>query len=82
MSGTGGLLISAAAGYWVLTHAAKEKSQLKRLGQFLGIVIIAASLIGSACKVYRLASGSSAGAFFCPTGKACPFTGKRATTPQ
>ncbi len=50
--GVGVLLFSSAAGYWVLTLAAKEKAQMKKLGQVLGLIIIGVSLAGVACKIY------------------------------
>ena len=79
--GVATLLISAAAGYWVLTLAAKEKNRLKKLGQLVGLVIIVVSLAGAACKIYcQIGCGSKSycppGAMSSPEGKACPFTGK------
>ncbi|MBI3291712.1 MAG: hypothetical protein HYZ73_02725 [Elusimicrobia bacterium] len=71
--GIGVLLISAAVGYWVLIHAAKEKARLKSLGQLLGLVIIAVSLVMAASKLYCLTTGQSMSALFCPVGKSCPF---------
>jgi len=68
------LLISAAAGYWVLERANREKGALKRVGQWLGAVIIVVSLVGVACRVYAVATGQG----WCPwPGKlgACPITG-------
>lgn len=77
--GVAGLLLAAAAGYWVLTLAVKEKPNLKKIGQVVGLVIIVVSLVGVACKIYCLTTG-------CPTargwmgkgGAACLFTGKAA----
>ena len=69
-----GLLISAAAGYWVLTQSEKEKGRVKKMGQLLGLAIIAVSVAGTVCKIYYLTT-SSKGAF-CPPGPLCPFTGK------
>lgn len=62
------LLISAAAGYWVLTQAEREKSRVKKLGQFLGVVIIVVSLLGAACKIYYRITNCppGAGGWFCP----------------
>ncbi len=64
------LMISAAAGYWVLTLAAKEKGRVKMLGKVLGLVIILVSVLGSACKICYFMN--------CSRGMkgACPFTGK------
>ena len=72
--GVSGLLISAAAGYWVLTASGSQKGRIKTLGQWLGLVIVVVSLVGAACKVYYLTSGGKG--FLCPSGKACPFTGR------
>ena len=72
------LLISAAAGYWVLTQASHEKDRVRKLGQWLGLAIIAVSVIGATCKLYCLATGKSVGSMMCPVGKACPF-GQKAT---
>jgi hypothetical protein len=52
VGGSAGLLVAAVAGYWVLERADRHKGQLKTLGQVLGAVIIAVSLIGVACQVW------------------------------
>lgn len=67
------MLISAAAGYWVLAQSEKEKSKVKKLGQLLGVVIIVVSLFGAACKIYGQVSNCSSGKM---GGKFCPFTGR------
>ncbi|MBI3322729.1 MAG: hypothetical protein HYZ94_03505 [Candidatus Omnitrophica bacterium] len=79
--GVGILLLSAAAGYWVLTLAAGQKERLRKVGNLIGLIIIVVSLLGAACKVYYQVTG-------CPPGKvcamgwkgkagaACPMTGK------
>ena len=64
------LLLSAAAGYWVLERASTQKKDLKTIGQIVGTLIIVISLLGVACKVYGLATGKA----YCPPGMACPFT--------
>ena len=70
LHGVSSLLITSAVGYWVLTIAQKEKGQMKKTGQMLGIIIVLVSLVGVGCKIYALATG-------CPTSKiACPYTGK------
>ncbi|MBI1952563.1 MAG: hypothetical protein HYS41_00355 [Candidatus Omnitrophica bacterium] len=71
--GVSSLLIAAAAGYWVWTQAGSQKGNAKKLGQLLGVAIIAISLIGSACKIYYVAAGKSFSGRLCPPGKACPF---------
>jgi hypothetical protein len=77
--GTGLLLLSAVAGYWVLERSAGHKGQLKNLGQLIGWVVIVISLVGVACKVFALATGK----VFCPFGEKgsyfCPLTGKSVT---
>ncbi len=77
-SGIGMLLISAATGYWVLLHAAKEKAyQLKQIGRILGVLIIAVSVLGTACGLYRQAMMCQMyGKMYCPPGNACPFLKK------
>ena len=80
--GIGALLLSAVGGYWVLERAARQKGQLKRVGQWLGGLIIIVSLIGAFCQVLCLATGSMG---MCPLEKSkkgffCPFSGKPATS--
>ena len=74
------LLISAAAGYWVLTMAGKEKGGVKQLGRWLGLILIVVSLLGAACKVYCLTNCPKGKAGW--MGKACPFTGKGMPAPS
>jgi len=81
--GVSSLLISAAAGYWVLTHAAKEKGQTKKYGKLLGLLIIVLSIGGAACKIYYQVTNCPPGKYFCPIGgkmgmKTCPMTGQSA----
>ena len=70
------LLIAAAAGYWVMTQAEHEKGGVRKLGQYLGLAIVVASIIGSACKIYYAAT--CANPSWCPTpmmkGSACPMS--------
>lgn len=77
--GTGLLLLSAVAGYWVLERSAGHKGQLKSVGQVIGWVVIVTSLVGMACKVFALTTGKA----FCPIGGKggyfCPLTGKSST---
>lgn len=78
--GVGTFLISAAAGYWVLTLAGTQKNRVRKLGEVLGLLIIIVSLAGTACKLYFLATGKSPVAIWCPAGKVfCPFPGAQAT---
>ena len=60
------LLLTAIGGYWVLERAETHKGQLKQVGQFLGALVIIASLVGAACRVWSLAMGKSA---YCPMHK-------------
>ena len=66
-------LISAAVGYWVLTAAEKEKNRIKKLGHWLGLLIIVVSLGSAACKIVCFAKACKMGGGY---GMACPFTGK------
>ena len=70
-------LISAAAGYWVLTMADKERGRVKTLGQWLGLAIIVISVVGAGCKLYCMTTGQG---ISMPAGMACSF-GKKASTP-
>ncbi len=69
--GISGLLIAAAAGYWVLTISQKERGRIKQLGQWLGLVIVLLSVAGAACKLYYTLTCQITGA--CPAGLKCPF---------
>ncbi len=78
MMGAHGLamsLLPAAVGYWVLIASGKEKDDVKKLGKWLGIAIIALSVLGTACKVYYCAMGKMG---MCQSKMACPMAGKPA----
>ena len=64
--GTMGLLLAAVAGYWVLERAESHKGRLRNIGRLLGGLIIIVSLIGSACKIWYLATEKGG---YCPVGK-------------
>ena len=69
---TTGLLLAAVAGYWVLERAETHKQgNLRRLGRFLGWVIVIASLVGVASRTCGMASK------YCGMKKSttCPLTG-------
>ena len=68
------LLLAAVGGYWVLERAETHKGQLRKVGQFLGALIIASSLIGAVCRVWSIGTGKA----FCPTHKGwqCPYPAK------
>ena len=74
------LLITSAVGYWVLTQSQKEKNNIKKVGQLLGIAVIALSVLGAACKVYCLAQLCKSDQ--CPMGVSCPFMGKAGPPPM
>ena len=68
--GVSGLLLASAAGYWVLERAEGHKRGLRRVGRWLGGVIIVVTLVGAACRIYCIAKWS------CAWGKDCPMTGR------
>jgi hypothetical protein len=78
--GVGWLLLTAAAGYWVLERASgQQKKDVKRVGRLLGGTIIVLSLAGVACQLWCMTSGNAASCGF--MGKrgwkfSCPFAGK------
>ena len=72
------LLITSAIGYWVLTQAHKEKGNLRKLGQILGLLIIAASVAGAACKIACAVQACNASGGYGAGKMACPFTGRSA----
>ena len=62
------LLVSAAAGYWVLAQSEHQKGGVRKLGQYLGVAIILVSVLGTACKIYKAVTCSMDGGH-------CPLTG-------
>ena len=62
IGGASGLLLSAAAGYWVLERAEGHKRGLRRAGRWLGGAIILIALAGVACRIISCTS-------------ACPWAG-------
>ena len=80
--GVAALLFSTAAGYWVLTLAAKEKEGTKKIGHLVGLIIIVVSLLGAACGIYRQVSACSGKyGMMGRGGMFCPFTGKSGPPP-
>lgn len=63
------LLIAMGFGYRVYADASREKGSLRSIGQWVGAVMMAVSLVASALIVYGYSTGK------CPWG-ACPFMGK------
>lgn len=52
LHGIGGYLIGLAVGYWVLTHADKQKGLTKTVGQVVAWAIMVVSLSGALCVGY------------------------------
>ena len=75
LHGVGELLITTAVGYWVLSRADDQKGEMRRIGRFLGVVIIVVSLVGLICAAWNAIGGDA----WCSMGKGgglCPFMGK------
>ena len=67
--GSGVLLLTAVAGYWVLERAETHKGSLKRVGKVLGWMIIVASLVGAVCRTCTFLTDKG----WCPMkGWSCP----------
>ena len=60
------LLITAAAGYWVLERAEHEKGRVRTIGRIVAGLILVLSVAGMACKVYTCTNGSGMGKSGCP----------------
>jgi hypothetical protein len=76
------LLLTTLAGYVVLERAENHKGELRRMGRFLGSIVIVVSLVGVVCNIFAL-MGCPSG--MCPTGMGkgmgkrgswCPFSHK------
>jgi len=67
-------LVGLALGYWVLTHAEREKATLKSIGKVIGWVIIVASVICPLCRagaaLYCRSHSDS-----CSYSSSCPWNG-------
>ena len=69
------LLIALGLGYKVYADASREKGNLKTLGQWVGAVIMATSLLVSALMIYGYSSACMGGDKWCPfEKKGCPHT--------
>jgi hypothetical protein len=66
------LLIALAMGYRVYADASKEKGSLRSLGQWVGAIVMATSLLASALFVYSWGTGKGN----CFEKGLCPFKGK------
>ena len=62
--GTGGLLIASAVGYLVLERAETHKGNLRRVGRWVGWIIMLVSFGGIICTAQRCAKGPMRG--YCP----------------
>ncbi|MBI2885009.1 MAG: hypothetical protein HYY15_02425 [Candidatus Omnitrophica bacterium] len=74
MSGMSGgvFLLATVGGYWMLERSASHKGGLKQVGQVLGWIVIAASLLGLAGAIAQGCGSMSGKKTF------CPFTPKKA----
>ena len=79
MHGLGILMLAAVGGYWVLERSVNQRGQIKQVGQVLGTVIIALSLVGMGCWVWCVATGKNCpmgGYGMMQKGGMCPISGK------
>lgn len=72
------LLLSAAAGYWVLERAEHQKGRIRTIGRIVAGLILVLSLGGVLCKVTACMQGRGS---FCAKGMGggvkhtCPISG-------
>ncbi len=66
MGGIAGLLLSAAAGYWVLERAEHERGRLKTIGRVVAGLILVLSFGGVVCRFYAVTAGQPGGKSWCP----------------
>lgn len=59
------LLISAAAGYWVLERAERQRGRLKTVGRIVGWLVVILSFVGVAGRLCY-AKGAIGGKLGCP----------------
>lgn len=57
------LLIALGVGYKVYADATREKGTLRSMGQWVGMIIMATSLVASAFLIYTCSSGKNFGAY-------------------
>ena len=72
VDGVGMLLVSSIGGYWVLERSVMHKGPLKKVGQWLGALVIVLSLLGVACKMWYASTQcawSGRGRQMCPYPK-------------
>ncbi|MBI3321852.1 MAG: hypothetical protein HYZ91_06260 [Candidatus Omnitrophica bacterium] len=78
MHSTGGLLLAAIGGYWVIERAEAHKGYLRKLGRVLGGAIIILSLLSLACRAWWAVSCKPG---FMGKGGYCPFSMKSTPLP-
>jgi len=61
------LLIALGFGYKVYAEAAKEKGTLRSLGQWVGIIMMATSLVAGAFLIYAYSTGLQGCPYFVKT---------------
>ena len=60
------LLIALGYGYKVYADASKEKGNLRSIGQWVGAIMMATSLVATALVVHAYSGGSGKGMWGCP----------------
>lgn len=68
------LLIAMGFGYKVYVDAAKEKGSLRAMGQWVGAIMMAVSLVASSMIIYAYSTGKGMGV--------CPFSFNKAQMMQ
>ena len=82
MQGTGFLLLAAVGGYWVLERASGHRGALKKVGQWVGGIVLAVSLIGVGCRVWALTTGQHVHHDKTGKGWYCPYHATSAGSPS
>lgn len=67
------LLIALGFGYKVYADAAREKGTLRSMGQWIGMIIMATSLVSSAYLIYSFSTGKDC--------NVCPFSKMKVEAP-
>ena len=79
LQGTGLLLLTAVAGYWVLERAEGHRGTLRRTGRLVAWVVMLASFAGLVCSALACASAGKDG--WCPFSKKGGFHYERRMGP-
>ena len=84
LSGIGLMLLAIVGGYIILERAASHRGDLKRIGQVLGVIVIAVSIVGVGCFVWHVSSGKSGRYGYGKHGKSwqCSYHSKTPYTSQ